>query len=204
MHRYRCIIAENNPQPHDPDWAEIGCLSRNGVEGMMVYLSPLDAMLDAQARNRDGRHYRVYPFEGIDPRPFVTSHNHWFTLYLAYGFAACGPHLLVSERGEVQALIFGAHFQITPDIADHFHLLFTDQLIADIDAVHRAAGLFDYGRMVNELAECTTQDLDQQAEQAMNRIGQVLCGDNEKVTHCALYDTVDQRWRFASFADLGK
>lgn len=34
-------------------------------------------------------------------------------------------------------------------------------------------------------------------------IGQVVCGENENVTHCALYDTVDQRWRFLSFANLG-
>jgi hypothetical protein len=36
----------------------------------------------------------------------------------------------------------------------------------------------------------------------MKRIGQPVSGDNENVTHCALYDPTEQRWRFAAFSDV--
>ena len=51
------IIAENRPRPDCPNWVEVGCLKKDDAEGMMVYLSPLDALLDAQVRNRDGGDY---------------------------------------------------------------------------------------------------------------------------------------------------
>ncbi len=196
------IIAENCPRPDCPEWVEVGCLNKNGAEGMVVYLSPLDALLDAKGRNRDGGNYCVHPFEAIDPRPYVANHNGWFTLYLVYGFAARGKHLLVSERGDAQALTLDMHYQIPPDMSDHFHLLFTDKVLWQINAVHRLAGLHDYGRVVDELAECSSQDLGQQTQEAANRIGQPVTGDDERVSHCALYDPVEQRWQFAAFADL--
>jgi hypothetical protein len=196
------IIVENRPRPGCPSWVEVGCLDLNGAEGMMVYLSPLDALLDAKVRNRDGRRYHVHPFEALDPRPYIAAHNHWLTLYLVYGFAARGKHLLVSERGNVQALTLRTHFQITPDMFDHFHLSFPDGLVGELNAVHHTAGIHDYGDILNELTECSVQDLDRQAQEATERIGEPVSGDNENVTHCALYDPIEQRWRFAAFADI--
>lgn len=196
------IIAESRPRPDNPDWIEIACLNKSGAEGMLVYPSPLDAMLNAQARNQKGADYSIHPFEAIDPRPFLASHDNWFTIYLVYGFAARGPHLLVSERGNVQALTLDTHFHIPPDVADHFHLSFTEQLIDRINAIHHAAGLHDYDRVVDELADCTWRDLDRQAQEATRRIGQSVTGNNGNVTHCALYDPIEQRWRFAAFTDM--
>jgi len=196
------IIAENRPRPECPNWVEVGCLNISGAEGMMVYLSPLDALLDARARNCDGGRYHVHPFEAIDPRPYISKHDHWLTLYLVYGFAARGKHLLVSERGHVQALALGTHFQITPDMYDHFHLAFPDSLVDELNAVHHTAGIYDYGDILSELTGCSAHDLDRQAEEATERIGEPVSGDSENVTHCALYDPIEQRWRFAAFADV--
>jgi hypothetical protein len=196
------IIAENRPRPDCPDWVEVGCLDINGAEGMMVYLSPLDALLDAQVRNRDGGRYRIYPFEALDPRPYIAEHNHWLTLYLVYGFAARGKHLLVNEQGNVQTLTLGTHFQITPDMFEHFHLAFPDSLVDELNAVHRAAGIYDYGDILNELTGRSVQDLDWQAREATECIGEPVSGDNDNVTHCALYDPTEQRWRFAAFPDI--
>jgi hypothetical protein len=196
------VIAEKRPRPDCPDWVEVGCLDKDGAEGMMVYLSPLDALLDANIRSSDGGRYHVHPFEALDPRPFIAGHHHWLTLYLVYGFAARGNHLLLSERGNVQALTVGMHFQITPDIFDHFHLSFSDDLIEELNVLHRTAGLYDYGDILTELTECSAEELDQKAQEATERIGNPICGDNDHVTHCALYDPIEQRWRFAAFADI--
>jgi hypothetical protein len=68
--------------------------------------------------------------------------------------------------------------------------------------MHRTANLHDYASIVEELAGCSFQELDRQAEEAMRRIGPHATGDNDNVTHCALYDPIDVCWRFAAFADV--
>jgi hypothetical protein len=105
------IIAEKCPRLDNPDWVEVGCLNKNGAEGMMVYLSPLDALIDARVRNRIGRNYCVHPLEAIDPRPYLTSHDHWFTVYLVYAFTGRSKQVLVSERGDMQSLTLGMLFE---------------------------------------------------------------------------------------------
>ncbi|KAF1029072.1 MAG: hypothetical protein GAK40_00673 [Burkholderia plantarii] len=49
----------------------------------MAYLSIIDAMIERYSRNRDGRQYQIFPFESIDPRPFIKGHDSWLTVYLA-------------------------------------------------------------------------------------------------------------------------
>lgn len=75
-------------------------------------------------------------------------------------------------------------------------------MIDELNAVHRAAGLYDYGDVLTDMAGCPAQDLDRHAQEATERIGVPVCGDNENVTHCALYDPTEQRWRYAAFADI--
>lgn len=149
-------LADKRPKPGQPDWVEVGCIKNHGVDGMLVYLSPLDALLDAQSRNRSGAQYRVYPFEAIDPRPYIKEHDGWFTVYVGYGFAARGRHLVVSARGAVQARIMGVHFRITPDAFEHFHIDFSEAMIDKINTFHRAANMHDYGRVIEKLAEYTS------------------------------------------------
>lgn len=196
------LLAEKRPKPDNPDWVEVGCLNLKGAEGMMVYLSPLDALLDAKIRNRTGARFSVHPFEALDPRPFITEHDGWFTVYLVYGFAARGKHMLVSQRGNVQALPLGVHFHVTPDLFEHFHLSFSDEVIDWINALHRAANMHDYARIVTDQSECSFQELEQQAQEATRRIEHPVTGGEDNVTHCALYDPIERKWRFAAFADI--
>lgn len=197
-------LVEKRPKPGQPDWGEVGCIKKDSADGMLVYLSPLDALLDAKSRNRSGGQFRVYPFEAIDPRPYIMEHEGWFTVYVGYGFAARGKHLVVGARGDVQALIMGVHFRIMPTEFEHFHINFSDAMIDKINAFHRAANMHDYGRVVEELAECTSAELERQAQEATQKIKQAIIGNetDANVTHCALYDPVEQKWRFAAFADV--
>lgn len=194
------VLAERRPTPINPDWVDVGCLNKNGAVGMMAYLSPLDALLDAAVRNHGGARFEVQPFEAIDPRPFITSHDNWLTVYLAYGFAARGKSLVVGYRGHVQALTTCTHFHIPTETIDHFHLSFSDELIGYINAIHRSAGISDFGRIAEEQAETSLQQLNQQAKEAAGRIKQTVIG-HDNISHCALYDPVEQQWCFAGFED---
>jgi hypothetical protein len=197
------ILLEKRPRPDNPGWVEVGCWKQGNAEGMMVYLSLIDAMIDLHDRNRRGGCYQILPFESIDPRVFIDGHGGWFTVYLVYGYAARENRLLLDKRGELMSMTQGTHFRITPDMNEHFHLQFGEKVLAWLDRLHNAAGMPDYSRVVDELADATSEELDQHTRDALNRIEYPDTGQND-ITHCGLYDPVEQRWRFATFADLVK
>ena len=199
------ILLDKRPTPDNPDWIVIHCLKKNGAEGMMVYLSPIDAMLELYGRNRSGAKYQISPFEAIDPRHHIQGNNDWFTVYLAYGFAARGKSLILNKHGEVMPLVQGIHFRITPDMKDHFHLRFGDGVVAWLDNLHAKARIRDYARITQELADSVSVEVNQQAREALRRIEKPVpdqISDPNNMTHCALYDLVEQQWRFVDFAGL--
>lgn len=167
----------------------------------MVYLSPIDAMIDLYSRNCEGRRYQIFPFEAIDPRPFIKEHESWLTVYLAYGFAARSDGLLPSERAEPMPLMQGMYFQISPDSAEHFHLQFDDELLTWLDRLHRTAGIPDYGRVAQEHAEASSVELNAMAQDALRQV-KAHSGEQTESSHCALYDPIEQCWRLVAFADL--
>lgn len=195
------ILLEKRPRPDNPDWVEIACWKQDGAEGVMVYISIIDAMIDLYSRNRDSRRYQIFPFESIDPRPFIKGHGGWLTVYLVYGFAATSDGLLLSKRGEPMSLMQGTHFQIDPDSTEHFHLQFGEKILAWLDHLHERAGMSDYGRIAQEQAEASAAELHGLAREALHRLGNPPAGESES-THCALYDPIDQRWRLVAHAEL--
>ncbi len=195
------VLLEKRPRPDAPDWVEVGCWKQGDAEGMMVYLSLIDAMIDLYSRNREGRRYQIFPFESIDPRPFIKGHEGWLTVYLAYGFAAQHDGLILSERGEPMSLLQGTHFQISPDSTEHFHLQFGDKLLAWLDRLHATAGIPDYSQVAQEHADSSSAELNAMAQEALHRI-EAHGGGQTESSHCALYDPIEQRWRLVAFADL--
>lgn len=195
------VLLERRPRPDCPQWVELACWRQNHAEGMLAFLSPLDAMIDCRERNRLGGHYQVMPFEAIDPRPFIQEHEGWLTVYLVYGFAAHGRALIQGNHGEPLALSHGTHFQITPEMEDHFHLQFPERTVAWLERLHGAADILDYGRVAQDLSEASRTELDAQAREALERVTSSDAG-RDCITHCALYDPIEQQWRFAPFEAL--
>lgn len=192
------ILIETRPTPGDPDAIEIACLRKDGVEGVLVYLSPIDALLDARTRNSQGRNFFVYPFEASDPRSYIASHDNWLTLYLAYGFAGRGSKLVTSERGDLLTLSMDIYFRIPPGQSDRIHLRFPGEPLRSINAMHRTAGLHDYDGILEEQADASAEELDGEAQEAARHIGPTVKWSGENITECAIYDAVDRRWRFAA------
>ncbi len=194
------VLLEKRPRPDAPDWVEVGCWKQGEAEGMMVYLSIIDAMIELHSRNRNGSRYQIFPFEAIDPRPFIKGHGGWLTVYLVYGFAAAHDGLLLSDRGEPMSLMQASHFQIDPS-TEHFHLAFHDGLLSWLDRLHTTAGIPDYRRIAQEHAEASAAELNDLAQDALRRIERASSRAIES-THCALYDPIEQRWRLIAHADL--
>jgi len=195
-------LMENSPKPGQPDWGEMACFKRiNNGEGILTYLSLVDAALDQHILNSGGRNYRIVPFETIDPRHIISSHDNWLTVYSVYGFAARSDQLLTDAKGKLQALSHATHFHIAPELAEHFHLSFGQQAIDWLDTLHRTADIPDYARMTEDLAGSTTAEIERHAQDALRK-ADTTQGGSEHVTQCALFDTVEGRWRFAAINDL--
>lgn len=196
------VLVEKKPLPNNPDWIEVVCWSQNDVTGMMVYLSPIDARIGLEECNRGGSKYAIFPFDAIDPRPFIQESGGWLTVYFVYGFAARSQRLVVGKDGELLPLTKAIHFQVTPDMEEHFHLDFRADFLAWLERLHANAGMYDYGRIVHELANGPLAEIDESAREALQCVKQPDSGRLDNITGCGLYDPIERQWRFASFADM--
>lgn len=195
------VLAEQHPTRDQPGCIEIGCWKEGEAEGVMAYVSPLDAMIDLYSRNRDGGQYQIFPFEAVDPRALIKSHDGWLTVYLVYGFSARGNRFLLNGRGEPIPLTLGTHFQIDIDAADQVHLQFSDKLLTWLDRLHQKARIPDHGRVAQEQSEGSATELDRLAQDALLRIAGIDAAA-PAITHCGIFDPIERCWRFVSFAEL--
>ncbi len=193
-------LVERNPKPDDPDWAEVACLNAHGVEGMMVYLSPIDAMIDLHSRNREGRRFQLQPFEALNPRPFIEAREGWFTVCPVYGFAARNGRMMLDEDGDLMPLTKSLHFQVS-DPAQHFHMNIPEDFIASVRQLHRLMDYADYRRVADEMAADSLAELECHAREALECVEAGETG-KDGITQCGLYDPIEGRWRIASFADV--
>ena len=195
------ILAEKRPRPGNPDWAEIGCLRQNGAEGVMAYLSPVDAMIDRQDRNRHGGQFEVRPFESINPISLIQANGGWLTVYLVYGYAASNKRLMCDESGGLAPLAQGVSFQIDADSTEHIQLRFGPGVLRWLDRLHVKAGLLDLAQIRQEQEKSPASDALAQAQTAVQRINNPQ-PKHDEIAQCGLYDPIEQGWRFVDFADL--
>lgn len=175
---------------------EIACMKINdGDEGMMGYVSVLDAALDCHVRNRDGRRYTILPFTEIDPRSFIKAHDGWFTIHLIYGFAAHKNRLMLSPEGNVQVLPLANHFQIPSDFGEAFTIQFHESVHANLEKLYSRAGL-NASSWLDEMAQWTPAEAARYAVEAREKIKRPLTGSTG-ISQCAFYDPIEQRWCFA-------
>jgi len=193
------VLAELSPRPDNPTNLVLGCTEVNDVEGIGLFVSPVDAVIRRRAFNCKGGNFEVFPFESIDPRRFIRDSDGWLTLYIAYGFAAHGNKLVLEENGYPSVLVYVTHSKFSlEDIGDHIHLEFGKSVTNWLDRVHRAVGLPDYPSLVYEQARSPMTELELLASTAL-RVAEYTEPDERKPMQCAVFDPVEAQWRFADY-----
>ena len=191
------VLAEKQPLPEEPDHIEVACMIANGATGLVLYLSPLDAMIGCRERNSMGQKYEIFPFEAIDPRDFIRQHDGWLSMYVVFGFAAYDNKLLLDEMGHPSMLLYTIYEKIPPEqIGDHFHLEFSENMTNWLDRVHRVAGLPDYDSIISEQARSSMTELDIIASSALQVADYLEKKKCHGLVQCAIYDPVEAEWRF--------
>lgn len=192
--RLFALVEEQSPGAHNS--IEVACMKmHNGAEGMMGYVSVLDAALDCDIRNRNGQRFTIRPFTDIDPRNFIKAHGDWFTIHLIYGIAAHQNRLMLSAEGDVQVLPLANHFQIPGDFGEAFTIQFHESVHANLETLYSRAG-FNASYWLDEMTQWTPAEAMRYALEARGKIKQPLTG-TAGITQCAFYDPIEQRWRFA-------
>lgn len=187
-------LAEPDPQPDKPDWAQTACWPHAGVEHLMTFLSPLDASIEQHYRNQDGRRYGVCPFVSVHPQHFLETHDHTLNVAIVYGYAAHQGRIITYVDSTFPApLILSKRFPIPLEAGCSFHLEWGDahDMLAGI---HAAAGLPAYAETVDALTRMTPDVVSELAGKALRQIESPWRHD--EATEFAIYDTSAQRWRF--------
>lgn len=193
--RLFALVEEQAPGARNP--IEVACMKmRDGAEGMMAYVSVLDAALDCDIRNRSGRRFTILPFTDIDPRSFIKAHDGWFTIHLIYGIAAHQNRLMLSAEGDVQVLPLANHFQIPGDFGEAFTIQFHASVHANLETLYLRAGL-NASSWLDEMTQWTPAEAARYALEAREKIKRPLTGSTG-ISQCAFYDPIEQRWRFAN------
>jgi hypothetical protein len=193
------VLAELRPRPDNPNHFVLGCTEVNDVEGIGLFVSPVDAVIRCRVFNSEGGKFEVFPFESIDPRRFIRDHDGWLTLYIAYGFAAHGNKLVLRENGYPSGLIYTTHSKFSlEDIKEHIHFEFGKSVTNWLDRVHRAVGVPEYPSLVYEQAQSPMAELELLASTAL-RVAEYTEPDEHKPMQCALFDPVEAQWRFADY-----
>jgi hypothetical protein len=192
------VRLERNTRPDCPDYVELACYSLKGTEGILLYQSPVDALISQGNIGR--RAHQLYPFEAIDPRIFIQSHDGWLTLYIVYGFAANNNKLLLNESGFPCPHIHTIYIPFDlENIPEHIHIDFSGNTIIDrLNKLHRQVGLPDYQSLVYEQAQCSMAELEIMTSAALQAVDYQDAQDHE-VTQCAIYDPIEVKWRFVDW-----
>ncbi|MDR1662128.1 MAG: hypothetical protein LBR95_06850 [Azoarcus sp.] len=190
------ILIEKGIRPDDPDWVEIACQKFGSELRMLVFRSPIDAMVMLIAGNRQGHRYEICPFELLDPRPFMKKHGDVLRLAFVYGFAAEDGKVLSSQNGSPFPLLEMMNFGPVPDYSEHFHLVLDENFMDWMNRQILQAGLTTYGEINRELSESPLAELEQLGNEALAQVsGRVIHGGEPIMEH-AFFDTIERHWRF--------
>jgi hypothetical protein len=188
------ILIERDTRP--PDRVDIACRKFGSEVRMVVFRSPPDAMVTLIAENRRGHRYEIYPFELLDPRPFMKKHGDVLRLAFVYGFAAEGGKVLFSKDGSPFQLLEMIDFGPVPDYSEHFHLVLNEDFMDWINRKVMLAGLTDYGEINRELSESPLAELEQLGNEALAQVSGRVIHDGEPIMEHAFFDTIERHWRF--------
>lgn len=191
------VLAAHRPKPDNPDWVEVSCVRRGGTDHMLAYISPVDACIEQTSSGRSGTRQHIVPFDQLDPRPFIESHEGHLNLCVVYGFAAHGGHLIADPQTGQTPLSLGAwkSFAIAPEAREHFGLDFGD-MHEMLGRAFKLAGLPIHADTLERLSEDAPAEIERIAADARQRMKQRM--RRESGTQYAVYDPVTRRWHFGA------
>jgi hypothetical protein len=190
------ILIERGTRPNNPNHVEIACQKFGSEIRMMVFRSPLDAMMARMVENKQGHRYEILPFELLNPCPFMKKHGDVLRIALVYGFAAENGEVLSSKNGGPFPLLEMMNFGAPPDYSEHFHLLLDETFMDWMNRQVMQAGLTDYGELNRELSEAPLAELERLGNVALSQVSSRIIRAGTPIMEYAFFDAIERCWRF--------
>lgn len=181
----------DNPQRQPVD---ILCMvNRLGGKAIRAFVSRLDAEL--MTRSAGLHDYRVIPLRNFEPKTFIDAHQGWLTLHISCGFVAQAGHSLLKD-GALMPMGWYVYSEIGQWKAEH-HLDLGTQMAELLQSTYELNRLRNYNAWLNELDDATPAELTWHVDEAWQHLQTAISPDSREHSH-ALFDPVDNRWRFAA------
>jgi hypothetical protein len=169
----------------------------NSVEGIMTFLNPVDAHMEAAAESSD-ENWQVLPFESIDPTHFINTHHSVLRLLVVYGVAATRDSLLPAsgESRSPRWLVGTLSFTVPRQAMRRDERRVYDcGSFGHVTRIHDRSGIASYGEQIRSLTRrFTDEELRKIAHKALACVAYSDSGAAD--THIALYDALAGCWQF--------
>lgn len=183
--------SSDNPQRQPVD---ILCTTNStGGKAIRAFVSRLDAELMTRSAGLDD--YRVIALRTFDPTAFIDAHQGWLTLHICCGFVAPAEHSLLKDGG-LMPMGWYAYSEIGQWTAEH-HLDLGAKMVDLLQSTYERNHLRNYNAWLNELDDASPAELAWQTDEAWRHLQTAASPDSREHCH-ALFDPVDNRWRFAA------
>lgn len=168
-------------------------VNRMGGKAIRAFVSRLDAELMARSAGFDD--YRVIPLRTFDPSEFIDAHQGWLTLHVCCGFVAPAGQSIF-HQGVLSPMGWYVYSELGRWTTERY-LDFGPQMAELLQTTYDQHRLTGYNTWLNQLDDATTAELNWFADEAWQQL-QTLIPPNSR-EHChVLFDSVDNRWRFAA------
>jgi len=196
------ILAERHPQPDDPYTYRIAG-ERYGEKGILVFLSPLDAALEKDARNQGGNRYEVMPFEILEPRQCIVHFDGFLSLLMVFGYLASDHGLIPDKSGRQIPLTYDIYEPMDVEEMDgeKVTLGIAPRVTEWFDSFYKKAGIPDYPRIIYDTVNALRIEIETMIGDALERANFV--SNDAKFTHCAVYDPLERVWRYVPKEEVG-
>lgn len=139
--------------------------------------------------------YRVIPLRTFDPTAFIDAHQGWLMLHICCGFVAPVGHSLLKDDA-LMPMGWYVYSEIGQWTAG-YHLDLGTQMVDLLQSTYERNHLRNYNAWLNELDDATPAELAWHVDEAWRHLQTAATPDSREHCH-ALFDPVDNRWRFAA------
>ncbi|MQR02354.1 hypothetical protein [Glaciimonas soli] len=165
-------------------------------EGIAVFLSPIDAHIEALSLNKDFNEWEVTPFHQACPREFIQTHDFKLTIYLVYAMAATNGKLVGFRDGGSypSGLLKPYQFDVSLEVVKQECFTVVCNNLDAVDEIYGRSGIHNYYGTLLDIAEWSYSEKLAAAEHAVK-----LCeitSDTSDINQCGLYDPLEKKWVF--------
>lgn len=195
------LAVHYEPRPDCKNWGNVLCERHPEGKAICVYLSPIDAMLEAIFSSRPGKRFQVIPARKFDPREFINDHHGRLALDVHLGWIARDGKLIARQSGKPVACAVHHEMQVPPERENHVAFAFEADTVAIFERLYQNAGLVGYKETFARAQRWPRARRDRIVSNSIRRVSTFAPAGTE-YNQVAVFDPEFEQWHFVPTAQL--